>query len=64
VLQKRDPAEIEGCKGYLHFLMKGLEALPPYNPQDVLWRGVSRHVPWELASLICCTPGWDIVLFE
>jgi hypothetical protein len=64
VLQKRNPTEIEGCKEYLHFLMKGLEALKPYNPQDVLWRGVSRQVPWDPAFLIYCMPDWDKVLSE
>lgn len=46
VLQERDTAKIEACTEYLHYLMRGLEALPPYSARNgaqiVLWRGVSR----------------------
>jgi hypothetical protein len=46
VLQKRDAGDIQKCTEYLHYLMKGLEALPAYTPEDrkqgFLWRGVNR----------------------
>lgn len=45
VLQKRDAGDIQKCTEYLHYLMKGLEALPAYTPEDrkqgFLWRGVN-----------------------
>jgi hypothetical protein len=55
VLQKRDTAQLEGCKEYLHFLMKGLESLPSYNPQGVLWRGVNRQIPYNCFFLLHTT---------
>ncbi len=45
VLLGRDADKIARCSEYLHYLMTGLEALPPYSVEGtdtVLWRGVSR----------------------
>jgi hypothetical protein len=45
VLQGRDADKIALCSEYMHYLMTGLEALPPYSVEGtdtILWRGVNR----------------------
>ena len=40
-----DKAKLRKCRDYLHYLLKGLEALPPHkepNGPTVVWRGIDR----------------------
>ena len=40
------------CGAYLYYLMKGLQALPPVQTDDPLWRGVTMCSPLQLALMM------------